>query len=112
MSAVRLFMTALLGLSMAACGGFPGRMAERVPAEPVVPILSGEAQEALAKAEADVKAAMANFTLWVVAEQALKNAREAAGKGDSASVIREAEKVAEFTRLGTAQAEYPSAELK
>jgi len=81
------------------------------PSTEAVPELSGEAKQALAQAEADVKAARAAFTLWLPAENAFNAAAEAAKEGDSAAVLKHAKMVSDLTRLGTAQAGYPSTEM-
>lgn len=107
-----LALAGMLSLFLSACGSAPSKQAESMPAEPAKPALSAEAQRALAQAEADVKAAKASYTLWVPADTALKNAQDAAKRGDSATVIEEAEKVAKYTRLGAAQADYPSTEMR
>jgi hypothetical protein len=75
------------------------------------PQLSPEAQKALAEAEAAVKAARAGFTLWVPAENALTAAQEAAKAGDSGTVLKQAGVIAELTRLGVGQAQYPTTEV-
>lgn len=77
------------------------------PAPTAGPALSDEAKAALAKAEADVKAADAKGALWTVAADALKAAQEAAKKGDSAAVIQNAKKASEFASMGIAQKSYP-----
>lgn len=69
--------------------------------------LTEEAKQALAKAEADVKAAQAKKALWTNAQDALKNAKAAAEKNDSAAVIKHANEASEFARLGIAQTQYP-----
>jgi hypothetical protein len=83
----------------------------KYPSTEAAPELSGEAQQALARAEADVQAARAAFTLWVPAENALSAALQGAKEGDSAAVLKHAQAVSDLTRLGTAQAGYPSTEM-
>lgn len=80
------------------------------PTTEVPPELLEEAKKALAQAEADVQVARADFTLWVPAENAFKAAQEAAKAGDSGTVIKLAREIAELTRLGAEQAQYPSTE--
>lgn len=69
--------------------------------------LSDEAKQALAQAEADVKAAREKKALWTTAQEALKQANEAAKKNDSAAVIKHAKKASEHAKLGIAQTQYP-----
>lgn len=84
---------------------------QTTPAQPdkaaATPALSDEAKAALAKAEADVKAASAKGALWTTADAALKAAKEAAAKGDSAAVIKNAKLASEHAALGLAQKSYP-----
>jgi hypothetical protein len=74
---------------------------------PEVASLSEEAKAALAKAEADVKEAQAKKALWTTAQDALKAAKAAAEKNDSAAVIKNANKASEHARLGIEQTKYP-----
>lgn len=110
MSKVLLALTsvALLGLSGCADlyinkpGGAPTKSAEAAK-----PALSAEAQAALTAAQADVKAAKAKNALWTTAESALKAAEEAAAKGDSATVLKEAKLASNQAQKGLAQLNYP-----
>lgn len=70
--------------------------------------LTEEANQALAQAEADVKAAQEKKALWTTAQEALKQAKEAAKKNDSAAVIQFSKKASEHARLGIAQTQYPA----
>lgn len=63
--------------------------------------------EALANAQADVKAAAAKDALWTTAQAALKSAEEAAKKGDSAGVLKFSEIASDQANLGLAQTRYP-----
>lgn len=74
--------------------------------------ISDEAKAALAKAEADVKAASAKAALWTTADNALKAAQAAAKKGDSATVIKDARVASEQAALGMGQTAYPVAVFK
>ncbi len=69
--------------------------------------LSDQAKQALAQAEADVKAAQEKKGLWTTAMDSLKKAREAAKKFDSAAVIKNAKEASEDAKLGIAQTQYP-----
>ncbi|BAN35108.1 hypothetical protein SCD_n01279 [Sulfuricella denitrificans skB26] len=75
--------------------------------EAAKPALSEEAKQALAKAEADVKEAKAQKSLWTTAEDALKKAKEAATKGDSAATLKFAKSASELASLAVAQKSYP-----
>lgn len=108
-------LAGLLCLFLAACGGTPAKQAEAMPAKPAEaakPALTEEAQKALAQAEADAKAAKASFTLWTPAEASLKKAQEAAKKGDSNTVLKEAKQVSEMCKISAGQANYASTEMK
>lgn len=91
---------ALLSTAMLAIGSV-NAMANDAPA------LSDEAKQALAKAETDVKEAQAKDALWTTAQDALKKAKEAAGKGDNGEVIKESLKASEHAQLGIKQLSYP-----
>lgn len=69
--------------------------------------LTEEAKQALAQAEADVHEAQAKKALWTNAQDALKDAKAAAAKNDSAAVIKHAKQASEFARLGIEQTKYP-----
>jgi murein lipoprotein len=90
-------------LVLAGCeGGAPVK-----PSEPMTE-LSSEATGALEQARADVAAVKKQpAELWTTADQALKNAEDAAKKGDSAAVLKNARAASEFAKLGTIQAKYP-----
>lgn len=69
--------------------------------------LSDEAKQALSQAEADVKTAQEKDALWTTARDALKHAKDAAKKNDSAAVIKYAKEASEHAKLGIAQTQYP-----
>ena len=96
-------------LFLAACASGPAPQAE---AKPAMPALTDEAKSALAQAEADIKSAKAQYGLWTTAEDALKDAKEAAKEGDSATVVKKSKKASELAKLGLAQNKYPSTEMK
>jgi murein lipoprotein len=112
-------MIALLGSGLLVLAGCQGS----TPVKPDVPqaavktegapkaeapkVLSEEAKQALAQAEADVKAAQAKKALWTTAQDALKQAKAAAEKMDSAAVIKHAKVASEHAQLGIAQSQYP-----
>lgn len=111
-----MFMFATAGLLMlAGCAGTPPAKPEpeKAPAkvEAPKPQLTDEAKNALAQAEADVKAAQEKDGLWTTARDALKQAKEAAKKMDSAGVIKHAKEASEHAKLGIAQTQYPPTTL-
>jgi murein lipoprotein len=101
----------LLALLISACSANPTKSAE-APKEPAAPVISEEAQKALAQAETDIKTAKAKFALWTTAETAFKIAQEAAKAGDSAGVISQATYVSGQVKQGLAQVNYPTTEQK
>lgn len=103
---IALVCTTLIGLS--GCAGMD-KKAETMPgpATPAKPVLSAAAQEALAAAQADAKAAKAKNALWTTAEDALKAAETAAEAGDSAAVLKQTAIVQAHVKLGMAQLNYP-----
>lgn len=105
---------AFVGLStfaLSACSSAPTKTAD-APKEAAKPMLSEAAQQALAKAEADVKAAKAKFALWTTTSKALETAQEAAKEGNSEAVIKNAQFASSQAAHGIAQLAYPSTELK
>ncbi len=73
------------------------------------PPLSPAAEQALAKARADVQSAVVHKSLWTTAEEALKKAQEAAAKGDSNEVLKQSAIASEQALLGIEQTRYPPA---
>ncbi len=85
---------------------------DQEPLAGATPMLSAEAEQALAKAEADINLARSKFALWTSAESAIKSARKAAIAGDSAAVIKHAGQASDQARLGLAQIDYPTTETE
>lgn len=102
----------VLGLSIAACGSTDekARDPRSATSSAAKPTLSDEAQQALARAEADVKQARAAYALWTTADGAMRKAREAADTGDSDTVIAQSRIASEQAKLGLAQKNYPTTE--
>lgn len=94
-------------LSLGGCQSTAVKPVESKPAQSTATGLSAEAKQALAKAEADVKDAKSKNALWTTAQDALKQAKEAAEKNDSAAVIKASRTASEQARLGIAQTQYP-----
>lgn len=104
-----LIALATFGVALlAGCQGSSAVKPEAPAAEAAKPALSDEAKQALAKAEADVKEAKAQKSLWTTAEDSLKKAKDAAAKGDSAATLKFSKTASEQARLGLSQKSYPS----
>lgn len=101
-------LASLLAVLAAGCSTAPSQQA----AAPATPVLSDAAKSALAEADAAVKNAKANYTLWTPAENAYKAAEAAAKTGDSAKVIKEAGIATDLSKIAAAQASYPSTEMQ
>lgn len=87
--------------------GCEGGAAIKPAAEPMVG-LSSEAVSALEQARTDVAAAKKKeAALWTTADKALKQAEEAAKKGDNAAVLKNAKVASDHAKLGIMQANYP-----
>lgn len=86
-------------LSLAGC--------QSAPPAPAKAELNDEAKIALAWAESDVKTAQSQGALWTTANNALKAAKEAAEKGDSAAVIKNAKTASTHAKLGIEQKKLP-----
>ena len=99
----------LLALTSAALLGLSGCATQQAsqPATASKGAISAEAQAALSAAQADVKAAKAKNALWTTAEAALQAAEEAAAKGDSATVLKEAKLASDHVKKGMAQLNSP-----
>lgn len=69
--------------------------------------LTAEASEMLANAEVVVQQARERNGLWTTAVAALAQARDAATKADSATVIARSREAVELAALGMAQTGYP-----
>ncbi len=82
------------------------------PATPAKAEASPEAKAAIAQADADVKEAAKAGALWTTADDALKAAKEAADKGDSATAIKKAKTASAHAKLGLAQKKDPLMTLK
>ena len=105
MSKVLLALTSAALLGLSGCAGTETKPADK--AATAKPAISAEAQAALSTAQADVKAAKAQNALWTTAESALKTAEEAAEKGDSATVLKQAKLASDHVKKGLAQLNYP-----
>lgn len=105
MSKLLLALTSAALLGLSGCADMQTKTTEK-PAE-TKPTLSAEAQAELTAAQAEVKDAKAKNALWTTAEAALKAAEEAAAKGDSATVLKQAKLARDHVKKGLAQLNYP-----
>lgn len=78
-----------------------------VASEGAKPALTEEASGALAQAEANIKLGEEKENVWTTAVKALKKAKAAAAKGDSAMVIEESKVASDLAILGVEQTKYP-----
>ena len=105
MSKALLVLTSVALLGLSGCADLQSN--KSAAAQPAKATLSAEAQAALSTAQADVKAAKAKNALWTTADSALKAAEAAAGKGDSATVLKDAKMASDQANKGLAQLNYP-----
>jgi len=111
MSKVLLALTSVTLLGLSGCADMKTSQPTRQPAAAATaaatPTISAEAQAALTAAQAAVKDAKAKNALWTTAESALKAAEDAATKGDSATVLKQAKLASDHVQKGLAQLNYP-----
>lgn len=109
MSKVLLALTSVALLGLSGCAGLyvnqPGGKppAAEAPKASITP----EAKAALAAAKAEAKDAKAKNALWTTADGALKDADEAAAKGDSETVMKKVKLARDHIQKGLAQMNYP-----
>lgn len=103
-----LTLAAVAFISLAGCQSMP----EATKQAESKPTITPEASAALAQAETDVKAAKSKGALWTNADDSLKKAQAAAGKGDSEGAIKSAKNASTMAALGIAQLSYPTTEMK
>jgi uncharacterized lipoprotein NlpE involved in copper resistance len=101
-----LTSAALLALSLPGCANTAETKMDSKPAASASAI-SSEAQAALSAAQADFKAAKSKNEAWTTAQIALDAAEEAAKKGDSATVLKQAAFSSSQSKLSLQQANYP-----
>lgn len=94
-------------LAVVAAGMFTLSACQTTPPAAPKAELSDEAKIALSWAEADVKDAVKAGGAWTTAQDALKAAKEAAAKGDSANAIKNAKTASAHAKLGQGQTKYP-----
>jgi len=107
MSKALLALTSVALLGLSGCANLYINKPGGAPTKSAAAAISAEAQAALTAAQADVKDAKAKNALWTTAESALKDAEEAAAKGDSATVLKEAKLASNQVQKGLAQLNYP-----
>ncbi|HSO06244.1 MAG TPA: hypothetical protein VLW45_03335 [Pelomicrobium sp.] len=102
-----LKMLAAAALAAVVLAGCEGGATVKPTAEPMVG-LSSEASAALEQARAEVAATKKKeAALWTTADKALKQAEEAAKKGDNAAVLKNAKIASDHAKLGAMQTKYP-----
>lgn len=107
MSKVLLALTSVALLGLSGCADlYINKPGSAPTAKAASPSISAEAQAALKQAQADVKMAKSKNALWTTAADSLKDAEEAAKKGDSATVIKESAEASDHVRKGMAQLNY------
>lgn len=110
MSKVLLALTSVALLGLSGCADTAKKdMADSKPAASATAAasISAEAQAALTAAQADFKAAKAKNEAWTTADGAMDAAEEAAKKGDSATVLKEAKFSSDQSKLSLGQMKYP-----
>ncbi|MEO6146515.1 MAG: hypothetical protein ABIT70_05575 [Sulfuriferula sp.] len=73
--------------------------------------ISADAQAALKQAESDVTASKKDENEWTTSADVLKKAQEAAKKGDSKTVLKDAKMASELAKLSIQQLKYPSTDV-
>ena len=101
-------LTSVSLLALAGCSTYNAP----APAAAAKPAISPQAQAALDAASASMKEAKSDFDVWTVAAEAYKKAQAAASKGDSAMVIKEADKATAFNKLSIQQSKEPPLSIK
>jgi hypothetical protein len=113
---MRHIVVTLTAVSLLAVTGCASQQAEKTmtssTSPTAAPAISAGAQAELAAAQAAVDEAKAHYALWTTAESAMKAAEEAATKGDSDGVIKNAKMAEDLANLGLQQAKLPPLELK
>lgn len=102
MSKALLVLTSVALLGLSGCADLQSDQSGQAQAG-----ISADARAALAAAEADVKTAKSKDALWTTAANALKAAEDAAGKGDSETVLKESKIASDQAQKGLAQLNYP-----
>jgi len=96
-------------LTLGGCAGTTnGTSSTQASAQSPTPGISATAQAALKQAESDVAASKKDKNEWTTAAAALKKAQEAAQKGDSNAVEKNAKFASELAKLSIGQLKYPS----
>ena len=103
-------LTSVSLLALAGCSTYNSQAP--APAAAAKPSISPQAQAALDAATASMKEAKSDFDVWTVAEAAYKKAQAAAAKGDSATVIKEANEATALNKLSIQQSKEPPLEQK
>jgi uncharacterized protein YceK len=105
MSKLLLALTSAALLGLSGCADMQTKTADKPAAAKAT--ISAEAQAELTAAQAEAKDAKAKNALWTTADAALKAAEEAAAKGDSATVLKQAKLARDHVKKGMTQLNYP-----
>lgn len=108
---MRKVLIALTAASLLALSGCATQEPAK-EAKAAAPAISDAAQASLTAAQSAVKDAKSKNALWTTAESALKAAEEAAKKGDSEAVIKNANTAKQHAEMGLKQLTYPTMQLK
>lgn len=109
MRKVLFTLTSVSLLALAGCSTYNSAPPASAAAESAI---SPQAQAALNEATATMKEAKSDFDIWTAAEAAYKKAQAAAAKGDSATVIKEANEATALNKLSIQQSKEPPLQLK
>ncbi|BBP04531.1 hypothetical protein TPL01_16950 [Sulfuriferula plumbiphila] len=109
------FLIALASAGLLTLGGCAGTTngtgSTQASAQSATSGISAAAQAALKQAENDVAASKKDKNEWTTAAAALKNAHEAAKKGDSDAVLKSAKFASELAKLSIGQLKYPTTDV-
>jgi len=98
-------------LTLGGCAGTTNGTSSTQASAQATPGISAAAQAALKQAESDVAASKKAKNEWTTAADALKKAQEAAKKGDSDAVLKNAKFASELAKLSIAQLKYPTTDV-
>ena len=99
-------------LTLGGCAGTTnGAGSTQASAPSATPGISAAAQAALKQAESDVAASKKDKIEWTTTAAALKNAQDAAKKGDSDAVLKSAKFASELAKLSIGQLKYPTTDV-
>jgi len=98
-------------LTLGGCASTSNGTSSTQASAQATPGINAAAQTALKQAESDVAASKKDENEWTTAAEALKKAQEAAKKGDSDVVLKNAKFASQLAKLSVAQLKYPSTDV-